>query len=161
MWTFRTLAVAVAICAGGCTAGDDGLSLDGGDTDVVDNPNQDCTGSETFVAGVSHPSTVSGATVAVMQAAPTPPDVGDNAWTVSVTDGAGAPVTGLTPTLTPWMPLHAHGLTPPDYSAAETAPGAYDVEVFDLIMPGLWEFTIDLAPKGEPDTAVFLFCAEG
>lgn len=162
MWTMRSLTVAAAVAAAGCTGGgDDGLALDGGDTDVVENPNQDCTGSETYVAGVSHPSTVSGATVAVMQAAPTPPDVGDNAWTVSVTDSAGAPVTGLAPVVTPWMPLHNHGLTPATYGATESAPGEYDVDVFDLIMPGLWQFTIDLAPGGEPDTAAFLFCAEG
>lgn len=153
-----SVALAIAI---GCTSGDDAVTLGDGSGDPVENPNTDCSGAETFRIGVSHGSSASAATVAVSAAAPTPPDVGDNAWSIAVTDDAGAPVSGLSVEVTPWMPLHNHGLTPPAYLGTETDPGTYTIETFDLIMPGLWQFTVDLAPDGDPDTAVFLFCAEG
>ncbi|MEQ1504389.1 MAG: FixH family protein [Myxococcota bacterium] len=146
-------AVALAIGAVGCT-GD--VTLDADDTGTLHNPNANCDGAETFVAGVSH-ETPLGRTVAVAEASPTPPDVGDNQWTVTVTDADGA-AAALPLKLTPWMPLHGHGLTPPDYAGADEGDGSYVVTPFDLIMPGLWQFTVDL---GDDDAAVFLFCAEG
>lgn len=97
----------------------------------------------------------------VATADPDPPDVGDNAWTLAVTDADG-PLDGLAPRVTPWMPEHGHGLVPPDCAGADQGDGSYVVETFDLIMPGLWEFTVDLAADGvAPDTALFRFCAEG
>ena len=142
----------------GC-AGDDGVTLDQG---PVTNPNEiDCTGAEDFVAGISHPTVGSGTVVAITQATPTPPDVGDNAWTISLTDGAGAPVEGASPQLVPYMPLHGHGLVPPSYGSTPKGAGTYEVAPFDLIMPGLWEFTVELGTAESPDAAVFQFCAEG
>ena len=103
-----------------------------------------------------------GQTVRIAQAQPTPPDVGDNAWTLEITDASGAPLSGLAVDVQPWMPLHGHGLSPARYAAADLGGGTYDVESFDLIMPGLWEFTVDLAAGGEAeDTAMFVLCAQG
>lgn len=147
----------LAVGLAGC-AEDDDVGLDG-DTSTPEP--QDCDGADPFTAGVSVTTDASGTTIAITTADPTPPDVGDNRWTISVTDGAG-PVEGLAPVLTPWMPMHAHGLTPPDYAATDGGGGVYEVETFDLIMPGLWEFTFDLDATGTaPDLAVFRFCAEG
>lgn len=125
-----------------------------GDDD--DDMSVDCLGAEPFVAGEEH-MTTSGRYVAIAEAAPTPPDVGDNSWVLSVRSDTG-PVEGLTPVVTPWMPLHDHGLVPADYSATDLGGGRYQVDTFDLIMPGAWEFTVDL---GGEDTAVLLLCAEG
>ena len=39
-------------------------------------------------------------------------------------------------------------------------PSDVAVAMFDLIMPGLWEFTVDLSGDGS-DAALFALCAEG
>ncbi|MBX2801491.1 MAG: FixH family protein [Myxococcales bacterium] len=120
----------------------------------------DCTGAEVFVAGMQTESE-QGHMVSLMTAAPAPPDVGDNTWTISISDDSG-PVTGLPLVVRPWMPLHGHGLSPATYAGTDNGDGTYDIEMFDVIMPGLWEFNVDLAPGEEPsDVAVFPLCAEG
>jgi hypothetical protein len=146
----------VALALGACTGDEVGLDGD----DPTGGMTQDCAGADEFVAGVSA-TAPSGRIVEILDADPTPPDVGDNTWTLSVTEAGGA-VTGLSPMLTPWMPLHGHGLVPTEYAAVDEGDGTYTVETFDLIMPGLWEFTVDLgAGEGIPDEVVFSFCAEG
>ena len=116
----------------------------------------DCTGAETFVEGMEVTST-GGYIVALASASPAPPDVGDNTWTLQIrtTDG---PATGLEVRLRPWMPLHGHGLSPATYAGTEVSDGTYDIEMFDVIMPGLWEFKVEI---GEGDEAVFPLCAAG
>lgn len=144
----------------GC-ASDDDVALDHEHGDHTDDPGgaADCAGAEPFVAGMSKTTSESGTTVAITAAAPTPPDVGDNTWTLAISDASG-PVEGLTVEVTPWMPLHGHGLTPPDYAAADQGGGVYAVEPFDVVMPGLWEFQVRLGAEGT-DQAVFALCAEG
>jgi hypothetical protein len=138
-----------------CNGSDKDVEL--GDDDDHSNHEVDCVGASPYVEGMSLPST-SGREVAISAATPTPPDVGDNVWRLQVSDDAGL-VEGLTLTVIPWMPQHNHGLTPPDYLSTEVEPGVYEVGPFDLIMPGLWDFTVEL---GSPDdTAKFTFCAEG
>lgn len=130
----------------------------GGEDVVLTGDSDDaCAGADTYVAGIEA-AAASGVVVAISSAEPTPPDVGDNTWVLSVVDGAGAPVAGLAPVLTPWMPMHGHGLAPPDYTGIDQGDGTYVIPTFDLVMPGLWEFTVDL---GDDDEAVFRFCAEG
>lgn len=151
-WAWVMTVVTVGI---GC-AGSDGVSLD--DSGTTPHTTTDCTGAEPFTVGISDTSSASGATVAITGASPIPPDVGDNAWTVTVTDAGGGPLAGLPVVVTPWMPLHGHGLSPATYAGADQGDGTYTVEPFDLIMPGLWEFTIEL---GAGDAVTFSFCAEG
>jgi hypothetical protein len=145
--------LALVACGGGDDVVLDGLQP----TDSGTAP--DCDGAEPFVAGMTATTSGSGTTVALAAAAPTPPDVGDNAWTLEVSDASG-PVEGLVVTVTPWMPLHGHGLSPADYAATDQGGGTYAVAPFDLIMPGLWEFTVRLGDDGA-DEAVFALCAEG
>lgn len=135
-----------------------GVGLDDGAT----NPNAvDCDGSDPWTAGLSGTTDRLGRTVTIEVATPAPPDVGDNSWQISIADAAG-PVSGLAPVVTPWMPLHGHGLTPADYAGSEGALGTYQIATFDVIMPGLWEFTVDTeAGAGEPDVVTFALCAEG
>jgi YtkA-like len=121
------------------------------------NEGPDCSGAQPFTVGIEA-TTPAGVTVRIASAAPTPPDVGDNTWTLEVVDASGAPVTGLAPVVTPWMPLHGHGLAPAEYSCVEEADGRYVVDTFDLVMPGLWQFTVEVA---DGDEVQFDFCAEG
>ena len=145
----------------GC-GGADGVVLDGD----AHSASSDCAGAERFVPGLAHATERTGTTVALTVAVPEPPDVGDNTWTLLVTDGEG-PVEGATVRVVPWMPLHGHGLVPPFYDAVERGGGVYAVPTFDLVMPGLWEFRVDLAPDASgsggpgPDAARFTLCAEG
>lgn len=136
-----------------CSGSDDGHT-DGHSDDA-------CAGAQDFSEGVSGATDTSGATVEIVTADPSPPDVGENVWVLRVADASG-PLTGLAPLVTPWMPLHEHGVFPADYVGTDLGDGTYDVAPFDLIMPGLWEFTVDLAPdSADGDATVFRFCAEG
>jgi hypothetical protein len=80
-----------------------------------------------------------------------------NNWTFSLSN-AGGPLAGAAPVLTPWMPLHGHGLVPPDYTGAETDPGTYPIPPFNLSMSGQWEFTVD---AGSGDEVKYTFCVQG
>jgi hypothetical protein len=151
----RILAILSVACNGSQ------VSLDGSDTGAPTNPNTNCDGAQTYVADIAVTSDLSGETASIVAAVPTPPDVGDNTWTVTVTDELGQPVTGLSPKVSPWMPLHGHGLIPADYAGTETDPGTYDFATFRLTMPGLWEFPIELGTTDAPDPVAFRFCAEG
>lgn len=123
-------------------------------------PSTGCeTAFDTFEDGFSVTSTNGSFTVAVT--ADAEPDVGDNDWVLTVTDGTN-PVPAASVVVEPWMPAHGHGITPPTYiGAAGDAAGVYVVPTFNLIMPGVWEFKIDISEGMVSDTAVFTFCAEG
>jgi YtkA-like len=117
----------------------------------------DCAGAQVFTVGMQA-TTPSGVTVRIAAASPAPPDVGDNTWTLELEDASGAPLTGASPVVTPWMPLHGHGLAPSEYFCVEDEAGAYVVDTFDLVMPGLWQFTVEVA---DGDAVQFDLCAEG
>jgi hypothetical protein len=140
------LTLAVAACAGTGT-------LDGSPYDET----ADCPSAEPFAIGAQK-TTPSGVVVTLSDAAPAPPYRGENTWTIQLTDAAGAAIAGAAPVVTPWMPLHGHGLVPPDYSGGETVPGSYEVETFSVNMSGQWEFGVD---AGDGDAVTYLFCVEG
>jgi len=127
------------------------------DPEDMDMMTMDCTGAEDFALGMQAISD-DGLVVTLESAEPAPVDVGDNAWTLSVSDDQGEPVTGLAPQVRPFMPLHGHGLSPTHYAGTEAEEGMYEFETFDLIMPGLWELNVELS---DDDTATFALCAEG
>ena len=94
-------------------------------------------------------------------ATPDPPDEGNNDWVLQITDQAGTPVDAEV-IVTPWMPAHGHGVSPPDYvSQATDTMGEVEIPAFDLIMPGTWEFRISVTADGATDTAAPSFCIEG
>lgn len=99
----------------------------------------------------------------LVEAEPSPPDpVEDNHWTVRVSDAADEPLDGLTVWVTPWMPDHAHGTSPPDFDGTPTGTsGEYAIEPFALPMPGVWEFTISAENDAKSDKVVLLLDIEG
>lgn len=143
----------LSLCAICTACSGDEIDLDNDGSFVV---TADCTGAEPFAEGMEAVS-VQGRTVVLSGASPAPPDVGDNTWTLIVQDDTG-PLSGLGVSVRPWMPLHGHGLSPARYAGTEASPGTYSVEVFDVIMPGLWEFWVEL---DDGDEAMFPLCAEG
>lgn len=115
-----------------------------------------------YIAGI-HRQGDAGFTVTIRAADPSPPDVGRNTWTLEVTDPSGAEVNeGGSVVVVPWMPLHGHGTTPPDYFGAANEDGTWTVPEVDLFMPGLWELTFEVADAaGTSDSVLFRFCLEG
>lgn len=145
----------VALIALACSPGD------GGPDAGADAGTTSSAGADTYSAGMMK----MGDTVHVilLEASPAPPDVGNNTWTVRVTDMNDQALDDATVVVSPFMPEHQHGTSPPDY-AATAAPGEGEIEVgpFDLFMPGLWEMTVSVTtPDGVDDEVVFRFNVEG
>jgi len=67
-----------------------------------------------------------------------PPVVGYDAGELTITDGTGAPVTGVTLAVVPWMPAHGHGASVAP-SVSETSPGVYVAAPLDFYMSGTWQ----------------------
>ena len=69
---------------------------------------------------------------------PAQPTVGYDAAQLAITDTTGAPVTGLTLTIIPWMPAYGHGASVAPM-VSETMPGIYVATPLDFFMAGTWE----------------------
>ena len=83
---------------------------------------------------------------------PVQPTVGYDAAQLAITDGNGAPVTGLALTIVPFMPAHGHGASV-DPTVSESAPGVYVATPLDFFMAGHWELmtAISRAPEADAD----------
>ncbi len=103
--------------------------------------------------------------VRFVSASPSPPDVGQNEWTVEVlpfADELSDPVAEVSLVVTPWMPGHGHGVFPPDFETVTGDDGQGVVGPFPIIMPGFWEFRTSLTlPDGTTENVVLSFCVEG
>jgi len=134
------------------------LAACGGDDGFEDDP-VDCAAEardDDYVAGMV--KTGERWSFALVDAAPAPPDEGDNTWSLHIADGE-AGVEGLALTVTPWMPDHDHG-TPIAAVATEAAGGDYTVAPINLWLPGLWEVTVEGSDGASTDSAAFAFCIE-
>jgi hypothetical protein len=115
-----------------------------------------CGGAPTTASGdfpaepiLAMPST-SGALQVAVRTSPQPPARGKPSAQLTITDMAGAPVSGLSLDVLPWMPVMGHGtsLVP---STEETAPGIYSVDNIYFSMPGLWALRTTISPSmGQP-----------
>ena len=95
------------------------------------------------------------------EASPTPPDLGDNDWTLTVLDADGLPAAGCVLTAIPWMVDHGHGSNEPASEATDAAGAAF-IEAIDLIMPGYWAIAVEAeCDDGTTDRVQFDFCVEG
>ncbi len=113
---------------------------------------------DTFVAGLEKTG-AGGVRIRITSAVPAPPQRGDNTFNLEVFDGAGAPISGASIDVTPFMPDHRHGTSIAPVIAPGAAPGSYTVSMINLWMPGLWEITIEATPAGGmADEVVFRFC---
>lgn len=99
----------------------------------------------------------------LISAAPAPWDVGDNDWTLKVEDLEGNALDDALVRVTPYMPDHGHGLSPPNYTGtAQGSGGYYEIQTFNLIMPGFWEMTVEISSPGVVGEAIaFRICVEG
>ncbi|MEZ4317657.1 MAG: FixH family protein [Myxococcota bacterium] len=134
-----------------------------GDPEETGTPGPVCEGEyDTYEPGMQVRTTQGNFYVEIVSATPDPPDEGDNDWVVKVLSESGTPVEGGTVTVTPWMPAHGHGISPPNYSGqAAPGDGEYSIPTFDLIMPGVWEFQFLVTESMMNDTVELSFCIEG
>ena len=127
---------------------DDGHSHEHGTT--VD-PSEDPRVDEVEVGLTKEGDAVS---ISLLGATPSEPIRGDNAWTLRVTDAAGAPLEDFTVAVQPWMPDHGHGTT----QAAEITyrdAGEVHFDPLHLYMAGLWELRFTITPaEGDAETLV-------
>jgi hypothetical protein len=87
--------------------------------------------------------------VLIAAANPDPPDIGENTWVLDV-EGAAISVT-------PTMPEHGHGTTPPTFEGVVVTEG-FEVGPMPLQMAGLWSFAV-VVDEGDP--LVFSIWLEG
>ncbi len=141
----------ILLCSAATVVGCGSDDTTGPDADYVD----------TFTNGLSRAG--EHFKVSIVEATPAPPDKGENAWTLVLTDAADAPIDDATINIRPFMPAHGHGSTPETSPAVSAgADGKYTIEKFVLIMPGRW--TLDLEIKGAngtEETIQFAFEVEG
>jgi hypothetical protein len=118
---------------------------------------------DTYAVGLQHTGANAAYIFKMMSAMPAPPGRNLNTWVIQITwEATGAPVTGASLTVTPFMPDHQHG--PGAYTPQVmelTTPGQYQISDINTWMPGYWEITLDaVVPGTSPveDSAVFKFC---
>jgi hypothetical protein len=74
---------------------------------------------------------------------PAVPVKGENAAQLTLLDQDGNPVTGLTTTVVPWMPAHAHG-TSVQPAVTSTGPGTVVAAPVYLYMAGEWQIRMTM-----------------
>lgn len=97
----------------------------------------------------------------LMSADPAPPARPDNIWVIQInamTGGmVGAPVTGASIVVTPFMPDHQHGTAIKAQVEAMPDAGQYKLSPINLWMPGYWETTLTVSGSVS-DSVVYKFC---
>jgi hypothetical protein len=71
----------------------------------------------------------------------------------------GAPATGASLIVTPFMPDHQHGTLKVNVEAMPDA-GQYKLTPINMWMPGYWETTIDVQVGSVRDSVVYKFCIQ-
>jgi hypothetical protein len=90
-------------------------------------------------------ASVSGNLDAGVRWSPNPPELGLDAAELTLTDTTGAPATGLTLTMLPWMPAHGHGTSTTPTVTETTTPGVYVATPINFYMSGQWELRTTIA----------------
>ena len=115
-----------------------------------------------FAVGLSHTGVNAAYKFELKSAMPATPERQDRGtWVIAISwEATGAPVTGASLTVTPFMPDHQHGPGAYTPQVMELAtPGQYQISDINTWMPGYWEVTIDaMTPDKIEDSAVFKVC---
>jgi hypothetical protein len=116
---------------------------------------------EMYMVGLEHKGVNDLYDFKLMSAMPAPPMRNLNTWMIQINwEATGAPVTGASLVVTPFMPDHqlgAGGTTPKIQE--QSTPGQYQISDINTSMPGYWEITITATtPDKIEDTVVYKFC---
>ena len=98
-------------------------------------------------------ASASGALSVAVWWSPAQPTVGYDAGQLAITDQTGAPVSGATLTVVPWMPAHGHGASV-QATITETAPGVYAAAPLDFYMSGAWVLRTRIQRAGDAEAAI-------
>jgi hypothetical protein len=161
-----TLVAFVALVAGAaCSSSGGGTSTAGTSSGTVTTESVCDTDPRAmaYAAGMSETaSTGSALKVSLVEAAPAPPAKGLNVWTIKIVDATGAPVSGATVALKPYMPDHGHGASVIPQVMPMSDAGTYQISDIDLFMPGIWQNTFTVTPaSGAAESVIFTFCVDG
>lgn len=96
--------------------------------------------------------------VSLVSADYSPPVIGTNAWTFTVADATGTPLTGATVSVKPWMPYMGHGTSTVPVVAPGAAAGNYAVSALYYYMAGVWTATLTITSGATMDTVVYGVC---
>lgn len=104
---------------------------------------------------VSTIETMDGGYTMALRLAPDPAEAGTPVQVLTdIRDAANdAPITHATLQITPWMPMHDHGI-PEDVVVVDLGEGRYEAQ-FAFSMPGAWEVRLDVDGPSGPDQGIF------
>jgi hypothetical protein len=111
-----------------------------------------------YSAGMTE-KTSSNISVSIEDAAPAPPAVGNNDWTLSVKDASGNPMPGAALTVYPFMVDHGH-TGGRKTIVTDNGDGTYHCTPVNFNMEGYWEITVTVAKDTTKETAMFPLCVE-
>jgi len=123
----------------------------------------DAKRGDIYTVGLEHPGLGGWLDFKLMSATPAPPAFNDNTWIIQINSMSGgvvgAPATGASLTVTPFMPDHQHGTLKVNIEPMPDA-GQYKLTPINMWMPGLWETTIDVEVGAVTDKVVYRFCIQ-
>lgn len=118
---------------------------------------------DSYVVGLERPGVGGALDFKLMSATPAPPGFNDNTWIIQINTMSagvvGAPATGASLIVTPFMPDHQHGTLKVNVEAMPDA-GQYKLTPINMWMPGYWETTIDVQVGSVRDRVVYGFCIQ-
>ncbi len=162
------VALALGLAVGGCSSKSSGTGTNQGSDSTPDAATVGCTGEgDTYSANMEKPGENGKFTFTLVEAAPAPPSLDGNVWTVKVVDGSGKAPTAGQLTAFPYMPKMGHGSSQVPQIAANP-DGTFTVSDVYLFMDGLWTVTFSVAGTetdggAKPvavDSAVYTFCID-
>jgi hypothetical protein len=143
--------IALLSLAGGCGSGDAGTSATAGASTGAFLTCATEKRAIPYQAGMEVASSLGLFEVKLLDSVPGPPVKGNNTWTVEIDDASGAPLDGLTVSVSPWMPDHGHGTQPVVVTTAGS--GRYDLAPVYLYMSGFWQVPLVIkSPTGATAT---------
>ncbi|MCO4771729.1 MAG: hypothetical protein KDA24_16990 [Deltaproteobacteria bacterium] len=97
--------------------------------------------------------------VRLLSSDPAPPNTEGSLWTLALSDDNGGPEDACSCTASPFAPDHGQGTSSSTCTPGDS-PQLLELEV-DLVMPALWEVTIEVTCPQASAEVLFVFCAEG
>ena len=134
------------------------LSACGSENAEPSDAGDSCTGEgDNYRVGLSKTSATASFTVELSDANPAPPAIGTNAWMIRIKDASGNGVVGAMVNINLYMPKHRHSQQ--GTVGTDKGAGSYEVTDLNLVMPGLFDITVEVTPAGGmTDSAKFQFC---
>lgn len=134
---------------------------DGHDHEHGDVDHESCLGDEEEPQGASKLGEEGRFKVHILATEPAPLLVGNNSFTIRITDPEDNPVEGVTfDILETWQRLHNHGSPVVPQTTALEDPGEFQIDDLNVIHPGSWLFRFGPRAGDQSDFIEFNFGVE-